>query len=275
MGLIEAIVLGLVQGLTEFLPVSSSGHVLLASEAFGHDPGAGFTAVIQLGTLLAVLIYFWRDLGRAIGAWAKSLFDKEVRKSNDARLGWAVFYGTIPVIVIGLLLEDKIDTAFRSPLLVAIMLIAVAVVMWIAEIVSKRQRTLESVATKDGWIVGLWQALALVPGSSRSGSTIAGAMFLGMDRPTAARFSFLLSVPSVLASGAYKLFKERDVLLHEGAMPTVVATLVAFVSGYAAIAFLIAFLQKRSTGVFIGYRIVLGAVIIALVTSGVIDVRTG
>ena len=275
MGLIEAIVLGLVQGLTEFLPVSSSGHVLLASELFGRDPGAGFTAVIQLGTLLAVLIYFWKDLVRAIGAWWRSLFDKAARGTDDARLGWAVFWGTFPVIVIGLLLEEQIDTAFRSPLLVAAMLIAVALVMWVAEVVSKRARTLESVTVRDGWIVGLWQALALVPGSSRSGSTIAGAMFLGMDRSTAARFSFLLSVPSVFASGVYKLIKDREVLLDEGLLETVAATLVAFASGYAAIAFLIAYLQKRSTGVFIGYRLVLGGVIIALVLMGVVNVRTG
>ena len=272
MDLIQAIVIGLVQGLTEFLPISSSGHVLLLPALFGwEDPGAGFTAVIQLGTALAVLIYFWKDLVAAAGAWFRSLYDKEARKTQDARLGWAVFIGTIPAVVIGLALEDQIDTTFRSPLLVAGMLIAVAIVMWIAEAVGKRVRDLSSVTLKDGLIVGLWQALALVPGSSRSGSTIAGALFLGLDRPTAARFSFLLSMPSIVGSGVYKLVKEREDLLSHSAMPTVVATLVAFASGYAAIAFLIAYLQKRSTAVFIAYRFALGAVIVVLVMTGIIE----
>ncbi len=270
MDLIQAIVLGLVQGLTEFLPISSSGHLLLLPALFGwEDPGSGFTAVIQLGTVLAVLIYFWKDLLVAVGAWWRSLFDKSVRGTKEARLGWAVFVGTIPVVVAGLLLEEQIDTAFRSPLLVASMLVGVALVMWLAEAVGKRSRDLESVSTKDGLIVGIWQALSLVPGASRSGSTIAGALFLGMDRATAARFSFLLSVPSVLGSGVYKLVKGREELLVGGAAPTLVATIVAFVSGYAAIAFLISFLQRRSTAVFIVYRIALGGVIIALVVSGI------
>jgi undecaprenyl-diphosphatase len=270
--LTQAIVYGLVQGLTEFLPVSSSGHLLLVP-ALLHwpDPGAGFTAVIQLGTVLAVLIYFRTDLARAITGWWRSLFDKSLRGTNEARLGWAVFVGTIPVVIVGVLLEDKIDTAFRSALLVAGMLIGVALVMWIAEAVAKRTRVLDDVRMKDGLIVGLWQALALVPGASRSGSTIAGALFLGMDRATAARFSFLLSVPSVLASGLYKLAKDREVLFADGAAPTIVATVVAFASGYAAIAFLIAFLQKRSTAVFIGYRLVLGCAIIALALAGIIE----
>ncbi len=271
MGLIEAIVLGLVQGLTEFLPVSSSGHVLLVPVLFGwDDPGAGFTAVIQLGTVAAVLIYFWRDLGRVLSAWGRSLFDASLRGTPDSRLGWAVFWGTLPVVVVGLLLEEQIDTAFRAPLVVAGMLVGVALVMWIAEVVSKRLRSLEDVRVSDGLVVGVWQALSLIPGASRSGSTIAGALFLGMDRQTAARFSFLLSVPSVLGSGLYKFVKDREELFAQGAMPTVVATLVAFASGYAAIAFLIAFLQKRSTAVFIAYRLALGCVIGVLVFSGVV-----
>lgn len=271
MGLIEAIVLGLVQGLTEFLPVSSSGHVLLVPVVFGwDDPGAGFTAVIQLGTVAAVLIYFGKDLVRILSCWCRSLISKETRSEPDAKLGWAVFWGTIPAIVLGLALEEKIDSVFRSPLLVAAMLIAVALVMWIAEAAAKRTRGLAEVRSADGWIVGLWQALALVPGSSRSGSTIAGALFLGFDRATAARFSFLLSVPSVLGSGLYKLVKDREVLMASGALPTIVATAVAFVSGYAAIAFLMSYLQRRSTAVFIGYRLVLGCSIMALAITGVV-----
>jgi undecaprenyl-diphosphatase len=217
-----------------------------------------------------VVIYFWRDLGRAIGAWGVSLFNKDARKTDDARLGWAVFFGTIPIIVLGLLFEDQIKTVLRSSLVVACSLIVVAAVMWLAEAVSKRTRDLTTVGPTDGWIVGLWQSLALVPGVSRSGSTISGSLFLGMDRPTAARFSFLLSVPSVFASGIYELFKERHALMESGALPTLVATVVAFISGYAAIAFLITYLQKHSTAVFIGYRIALGAVLLLLIFNGVL-----
>jgi undecaprenyl-diphosphatase len=269
--LIQAIVLGIVQGLTEFLPISSSGHVLLVPVVFGwEDPGAGFTAVIQLGTVSAVLIYFWRELATALRAWARSLTDPEARKTPEARLGWAVFVGTVPVVVAGLLLEEQIDTTFRSPLVVAWMLIGLAVFLGVAELVGSRKRALEEVRARDGLWVGLCQALALVPGASRSGSTIMGALFLGMDRQTAARFSFLLSVPSVLGSGLYKLVKDRDELFAHGALPTVVATLAAFVSGYAAIAFLIGFLKRNSTLVFILYRIALGIAIVVLVAKGVL-----
>ena len=272
MDLIQALVLGLVQGLTEFLPISSSGHVLLVPLAFGwEDPGAGFTAVIQLGTVLAVLIYFWRDLVNTLRGWAMSFKDPAFRGTPEARLGWAVAIGTVPVVVIGLLLEDQIDTTFRSALVVAIMLIGIAVLMGIAELVGSRKRELSDVQTRDGVYVGLCQALALVPGASRSGSTIMGALFLGFDRAAAARFSFLLSVPSVLGSGLYKLFNDREELFSSGALPTVVATIAAFVSGYAAIAFLIAFLKRRSTLVFILYRLALGGLILVLISQGAFD----
>lgn len=272
MDLIQAVVYGLVQGLTEFLPVSSTGHVLIVSQLFGWEkPSAGFSAVIQLGTLLAVLIYFWRDIWTAVGAWFRSIFDSRRRQTPEARLGWAVFVGTIPVAVAGLLFEDKIDSALRSTTIVASMLIGIALVMWLAEKMSRKLRELGAISVADGAIVGLWQALALIPGASRSGCTIAGSLFLGMDRPTAARFSFLLSVPSVLASGLYKLYKEREGLFVHGSTTTVVATVVAFVSGVAAIAFLMRYLQRNSTGVFIGYRIVLGLVLFALLADGMIS----
>ena len=269
MDLIQAIVLGLVQGLTEFLPISSSGHVLLLPVAFGwEDPGAGFTAVIQLGTVLAVLIYFWKDLVRAFVGWGRSFVDKAARGTSDARLGWAVFVGTIPVVIVGLALEEEIDTAFRSPLLAALMLVGLGLLMGAADMLGKRIRDLGSANLRDGVYVGLWQCLALVPGSSRSGCTITGALFLGMDRATAARFSFLLSVPSVLGSGAYKLFKEWDHLMQEELGATIVATGVAFVSGLAAIAFLIRFLERHTTLVFVLYRLALGGLILALVMTG-------
>jgi undecaprenyl-diphosphatase len=280
MSILEAIILGIVQGLTEFLPVSSSGHVLLSEKLFGIDQGAGFTAVIQLGTLAAVLIYFWSDIVRVAKSFFGGLMNAEGRTSPDYGLGWAVVVGTFPVAIAGLLFEDAIDNQFRTSMqlgdftlraeyLVAGMLIAVALIMWAAERAGKRTRELGDIGWKDGLIVGCWQALALIPGSSRSGSTIAGGLFLGLKRETAARFSFLLMIPAVGASGIYKLVKESETLLGSGVAQTAIATLAAFISGYWAIAFLMKFLQTRSTGIFIGYRIVLGAVIIALLSSGV------
>lgn len=275
--LIQAVVLGLVQGLTEFLPISSSGHLLLVPALLGwQDPGAGFTAIIQLGTVLAVLLYFGKDLVATASGWFASLRDPARRASWEARLGWAMIWGTVPIIVIGLALEGPIDTWFRSPLIAAGTLIGFALLLWWAEKRGARVKTLEQVSVKDGVIVGLWQCLALIPGSSRSGCTITGALFLGYERSTAARLSFLLSVPSVLASGLYKLMKDAGELQNPapgllGVWPTVVATLVAFVSGYAAIAFLIKFLQTRTTMVFIVYRIVLGLIILGLVAAGVME----
>ncbi|HXH60474.1 MAG TPA: undecaprenyl-diphosphate phosphatase [Fimbriimonadaceae bacterium] len=269
MGLIEAIVLGLIQGLTEFLPVSSSGHVLLASRLIWGDVGAGFTAVIQLGTLLAVLIYFWGDLAKIFVAWLRSIFRSDARAAVEARMGWAVFIGTIPVVIFGLLFKDQIETVLRGAMFVAAMLFGVSILMLIADRMGRRARAAESVNVMDGFVVGLFQCLALIPGASRSGSTIVGGLFLGLDREAAARFSFLLSVPSVFGSGLYELFKSRHALMIEGAGATVIATLVAFVSGYAAIAFLMRYLQRHTLTVFIVYRIALAAFIVGLVFAGV------
>ena len=271
MDLIQAIILGLVQGLTEFLPISSSGHVLLVPAFFGwEDPGAGFTAVIQIGTVIAVLGYFWKDLLKILSQWVKGLGSKDAREEQGYRLGWAIVIGTIPAVVLGLLFESQIDNQFRSPILVAGMLIAVGLVMWGAERFGSRSKNLDHINNKSGFVIGLWQALALIPGSSRSGSTIAGGLFLGLDRVAAARFSFLLSVPSVLGSGLYKLYRERSDLLGDGLVPTVVATVVALASGWWAIAFLMKYLQTHSTGLFIGYRLVLGALILVLFSSGIL-----
>ena len=272
MDLIQAIVLGLIQGLTEFLPISSSGHLFLIPTVMGsNDAGAGFTAVIQLGTILAVLIYFRKDLGRILSGWFKSFGDPALRKTPDARMGWAVAVGTIPIVILGKLLEKKIDSDFRSATVVALTLIGFALLLWIAEKVAKQERNLEDATPLDGLKMGLWQCLALVPGSSRSGCTITGGLFGRFDRETAARFSFLLSVPAIVLSGLYKLIQERGHLLGSDAMPTLIATVIAFVSGYAAISFLMKYLQTRTTAVFIVYRIVLGAVILVLLFMGKID----
>lgn len=271
MGLIQAIVYGIVQGLTEFLPVSSSGHVLVVPALLGwEDPGAGFSAVIQIGTVVAVLIYFRNELWTTLRDWSSSLVNKEKRKTSGARLGWAILVGSVPIAVLGLLLEDRIDVQFRSPIIVAGMLIGVGFIMLAAEQMGKRERSLETVTVKDGLMVGLWQVLALLPGASRSGSTIAGGLFGGLDRATAARFSFMLSVPSVLGSGVYKLVKDADKLVESGVTETVVATVVSFVTGYAAISFLIKFLQKNSIVSFVWYRFALGGVVFFLVARGII-----
>lgn len=268
---LQAVVLGIVQGLTEFLPISSSGHVFLAPLLFPgmEDPGAGFTAVIQIGTIIAVLLYFWRDLLDMIKGWAASLKPGNPQ-TPQSKLGWAVILGTIPIAVVGLVLEDQIDTVFRGTYVVAGSLILFGIVLAIAEKVGKRERDIKTVTLKDGLQIGLWQCIALIPGSSRSGCTITGGLFLGMERDTAARFSFLLSVPAILASGLYKLVKEKDVLLADGMTTTIIATIAAFISGYAAIAFLMKFLQTRSTMVFVIYRVALGILLIGLVLAGVI-----
>lgn len=264
MGLLEAIIIGIIQGITEFIPVSSSGHILLAERAFGHDMGAGFTAVIQIGTLIALLVYFRQNLAKAFMGWARSITNVEERKTTDARIGWAIFFGTIPIAVIGLALEDHIDTTFRAPELTAYMLLGVSALMLASEWLGKKVKERGDITIFAGIVIGFFQAIALVPGASRSGSTIAGGMLLGFNRTAAAEFSFLLSVPSIALSGIYKLVAERDILLNEGLMPTVVATLVSLVSGYLAIAFLMNFLKKHGLYVFIFYRVLLAIAILTV-----------
>lgn len=267
--MIQAVVFGIVQGLTEFLPISSSGHLFLVPGLLGwSDPGAGFTAVIQLGTILAVLIYFRADLARVLGGWIKSWSDKSLRQSPEARIGWAVAWGTVPITLAGLALEKMIDSEFRTGYVVAGTLVAFGILLAVAEKAGSQARTLDDVTVADGLKIGLWQCLALVPGSSRSGCTLTGGMFAGLDRPAAARFSFLLSIPAIVLSGAYKLVKDRHELLASGTGPTLVATALSFFVGLWAISFLMKFLQTRSTMPFVAYRVLLGLVVFALVLAG-------
>jgi undecaprenyl-diphosphatase len=270
MDALQAIVLGIVQGLTEFLPISSSGHLRIVPAFFGwDDPGAAFTAVIQLGTMAAVLLYFRHDLWRIAVAWLRSLRDREVRRTLDARLGWYIVLGTIPISVFGLLFKDPIENEFRTLELIGASLIVFGLVMLAAEAVSRRDRQLEDLTARDGLLIGLAQALALVPGVSRSGATISAGLLLNLDRTAAARYSFLLSVPAVVLSG---LFELRHI--GEGGIPvgaTVIATVLAFVTGYAAIAFLLRWLVRHSLGVFVGYRVLLGAGVIVLAAAGTIN----
>ncbi|WP_369187617.1 undecaprenyl-diphosphate phosphatase [Streptomyces sp. R08] len=279
----ESLILGLVQGLTEFLPVSSSAHLRLTAAFSGwKDPGAAFTAITQLGTEAAVLIYFRKDVGRILAAWFRSLTNKEMRRDHDAQMGWLVIVGSIPIGVLGVTLKDAIEGPFRDLRITATMLIVMGVVIGIADRLAardenggrhrapKQRKTLVDLNAKDGLLYGLCQALALVPGVSRSGATISGGLFMGYTREAAARYSFLLAMPAVLASGVFEL-KDAAEEGHVAWGPTMFATVIAFVVGYAVIAWFMKFISHKSFMPFVYYRVALGIVIIALVTAGVLS----
>lgn len=267
MDLLQAIVLGIVQGLTEFLPVSSSAHLRIVPAFLGwHDPGAAFTAVIQLGTMAAVVLYFRRDLLRIALMWLRSLRDPALRSDLDARLGWYLILATIPISILGLAFKHQIEHGARSLYIIGTTLIVLGMVLLRAEAIARRERDLETITRHDAIVVGCAQALALVPGVSRSGATITAGLFLGFDRVSAARFSFLLSVPAVVLSGLFELKGAVDGSAKGavGAAPTAVATLLAFVVGYASIAFLLRYLTTHTTRAFVGYRVAVGALVLLL-----------
>jgi undecaprenyl-diphosphatase len=271
MDAIQAIVLGIVQGLTEFLPISSTAHLRIVPAFFGwEDPGAAFTAVVQLGTMAAVLLYFRHDLWNITRATLRSIREPELRRMRDARLGWYIVLGTIPIAVLGLLFKDKVETDARQLTLIGIMLIALGIVLELAERAGRKERDVDSLDARDAGIIGLAQAAALVPGVSRSGATISAGLFLGLNRAAAARYSFLLSVPAVVLSG---LFELRHVGESGGAPAgaTALATVIAFVVGYASIAFLLRYLVHHSIAIFAGYRMVLGVIVILLAATNVIS----
>jgi undecaprenyl-diphosphatase len=266
---LEALLLGIVQGLTEFLPISSSGHLRIVPAFLGwEDPGAAFTAVIQLGTMAAVLIYFRRDLWNIAVAWLREFRRPFRQASADAKLGWFIILGTIPISIVGLVFSDQIESGARDLYLIGSMLIAFSFVMLAAEAYGKRRRELDDMNARDGAFIGFAQALALIPGVSRSGATISAGLLRNFDRTAAARYSFLLSVPAVVLSG---LFELRHVGEGVETMPTIVATIAAFVSGYVAIAWLLRYLANHSLAIFVAYRIPLGALVIALAASGAIE----
>lgn len=267
---IQAIVYGVVQGLTEFLPVSSSGHLNLLPHLFHwKDPGAGFTAVIQLGTVVATFLYFWADIKGAFGGWAKSISDKSLRDTPEARAGWATFFATLPIIVIGLTVKHFIKGEARNLALTAWMLIGFAIVLAVAERMGKRKRTLEDVKPIDGFIMGVWQAIALVPGGSRSGTSISGGLFQGFERDAAARLSFLMSIPAVTAAGLYELYDARHELAAAGIGQTLLATVVSFAVGWWAVSFLMKFVRTQPMYVFVVYRIALGVAILVMIQQRV------
>ena len=274
MSTLQSIVLGIVQGLTEFLPISSTAHLRIVPAFLGcEDPGAAFTAVTQLGTMAAVLLYFRNDLIRITVAWLRSLRDPSLRRELDARLGWYIVLGTVPIGIFGVLFKDQIENGARDLYLIGSALILLGLVLLAAERVGTRERSIEQIEARDGLAVGFAQALALVPGVSRSGATITAGLFLGLDRQSAARFSFLLSVPAVVLSGMLELgsILSGEEGQHVSSGRLALATLLAFVTGYAAIAWMLRYLAHHSTVVFVVYRVALGILVLALVSSGTIE----
>jgi undecaprenyl-diphosphatase len=271
----QAMILGLVQGLTEFLPVSSSAHLRISSELlFNADAGASFTAVTQLGTEAAVLIYFAKDIWRLVKTWFRGLTDADARRSADYRIAWLVILGTLPIGVLGFVFRDDVRTSARNLWLVATVLVAFALVLAAAERWGAQRRQVNQLSLRDGIIMGGAQALALIPGVSRSGATISAGLSLGLSREAATRYSFLLAIPAVVASGVFSI---PDVLdrggsgLQPSVPQMVVATLVAFVVGYASIAWLLRWVAHHSVYVFVGYRVLLGAATLALLATGTIS----
>lgn len=300
MTLLQAIVLGIVQGLTEFIPISSTAHLVFASRVVGLYDGVDAAlkaeqttatiAVIQLGTLLAVLVYFARDIvnitrafvvdhvallsGRLAASNNNASGGQGVfaRLSQDARLGWLVILGSIPIAVVGLVFKEQIEGTFTKNLwVIATMMIVVGLLLAVAEWVGKRERDMSKLGIKDALAVGFAQVLSLIPGSSRSGSTMMGGLFIGETRETAARFSFLLSIPAIAASGALELKEALHKLPDGSFIPLLVATIVSGAVGYASIWFLLRFLRTHSTGVFIVYRVIVGAAIIFALFGGYIS----
>lgn len=265
---LEVIVLGVVQGLTEFLPISSSGHLRIVSAVFfDRDAGAAFTAVTQLGTEAAVIVYFAKDIGRLISVWFRGFRVPMLRITADYRLAWLVIIGTIPIGILGILFRNSIETVARNLWLIATSLIVFGILLGIAEKVGKQRTELKSITVRQGLGMGFAQALALVPGVSRSGGTTTAGLFLGVKRAAAVRLSFMMAIPAVFASG---LFTLPDVFAADGPTPLqmFVATALAGLVGYACIAWLLRYVEKRSIYVFVWYRIALGIVLLVALGLG-------
>jgi len=277
MGLFEAIILGVIQGLTEFIPISSTAHLrILPALAGWQDPGAAFSAIIQIGTLAAVLIYFYRDIADITTAFIRGILSGKPFGTQESKMGWMIGAGTIPIVFFGLLFKTPIETSLRSLYWIGAALIVLALLLSVAEWRMKRRATrgqrpknLAEIGWKEALLIGLAQAVALVPGSSRSGVTITAGLFLDLSRETAARFSFLLSLPAVFAAGIYQLYDQWGAVSASAASMTnlAAATLSAGIVGYASIAFLLNFLKSHSTGLFIVYRLALGVLILGMLAA--------
>ncbi|MDN4479046.1 undecaprenyl-diphosphate phosphatase [Demequina sp. SYSU T00039] len=284
MGWWEAVILGLVQGLTEFLPISSSAHIRVIGALLPHgtDPGAAFTAIIQIGTEAAVLVYFWKDIVRIVAAWFRALFGRDGSDwrarmgahSSDARMGWFVILGSFPIVILGVLFKDAIETSLRNLYITAAVLALFAIVLWFADRVGSKRRQLDELTVKDAILLGFAQAMALIPGVSRSGGTITMGLLLGMTREAAARISFLLAIPAVLGSGFFELYTEWDTLGAAGSpgfVNTAIATVVAFGVGYAVIVWFLKLVSTHSYTPFVLYRIGASGAILGLLAAGAIS----
>ncbi len=281
MTLIEAIVLGIVQGLTEFLPISSTAHLRIIPALAGwQDPGAAFTAIVQIGTLVAVLLYFWKDIFIIVTAVIEGILKQKPLENADSRMGWMIMAGTLPIVIFGLLFKSEIETSLRSLYWISGALVGLALILSLAEGKIQNRlkkglklKSMDEIGWKDALLIGLAQSIALIPGSSRSGVTITGGLFLNLSREAAARFSFLLSLPSVFAAALLELYKTWGAVTasSESITNILVATLAAGIVGYASIAFLINYLKRHTTTIFIAYRLVAGAAILYLVTTGVVQ----
>lgn len=277
MGIFEAIILGVLQGVTEFLPISSSAHIRIFGDLFGWgDPGAAFTAIIQIGTEAAVISYFWRDIVRIISKWFRAIpfvkWKNPVAQSDpDVRMGWIVIVGTLPIGILGLLFQDTIETSLRNLYITALVLALFAILLGVADRYSRRTKTLDNITLGDGLLLGFGQAMALIPGVSRSGGTITVGLLLGYTREAAARVSFLLAIPAVLASGIFQLAKSSDAgTLAVG--PTIVATVTSFVVGYGVIVWFLKLISTKSYLPFVIYRLLLAAAVVALLGMGALSV---
>jgi len=267
--LLRAIVLGIIEGITEFLPISSTAHLRITPELFGwQDPGAAFDAIIQLGTVAAVLVYFRHDIVQLLRAWVEGIRRRDLLGTTESRLAWFVLIGTLPVVVLGFLFKHAIETSLRSLYVVAGSMIVLALLLAAAELTARHARRLEDMNWKDGWIIGLWQAVALIPGSSRSGTTLTGGLWRALRREDAARYSFLLSIPATTAAGLFELRHLRHASTPFTGAELVVAAGVAFVSGMLAIGGLLRYLRTRTTFVFVVYRLGLGVLLLALLQAG-------
>jgi len=277
---LNAVILGLVQGLTEFLPISSSAHLLIVGRLLGtgDDPGAAFTAITQLGTETAVVIYFWRDISRIVSTWFRSIIGRVPRSDPDAKLGWFIILGSVPIVVLGLIFQDAIESTLRSLWIVAGTLIVFGILLGVADYVGAKKRRLDQLTVPHATVFGFAQALALIPGVSRSGGTITAGLFMGYERAAAARYSFLLAIPAVFGSGLYQVYKSVKETCTVatatctpevfGPLETLVATVIAFVVGLVVIAFFMSYISKRSFLPFVVYRIALGVILIVLLGTG-------
>lgn len=274
MDFLRAVALGLLQGLTEFLPISSSAHLAIFPKFFGwDDPGAAYTAVVQIGTEVAVVLYFWRDIWTIGSGWVRGVFSREARQEREWQMGWFVIIGSLPIVMLGVLLQDLIDKEFRNLWVIGTTLIVLGIVLGIAERVGRKTSPIENLTMRHAILFGIAQAGALVPGVSRSGATISMGLFLGYERAAATRYAFLLAIPAVVGAGVYKL-KDIGGENDYGVGPTIVGTLVSFVVGLAVIHWLLRYVSTRSYTPFVFYRVGLGSLVLILVGAGVITAGT-